>query len=78
MFLTILLIFLMAGTGTALKYPTYAVKIPFVDIDRFRMLHNNMSPFFSISLFVMMLTGVYMYVFPLLRSKQSTPKTPIN
>lgn len=78
MFLTILLIFLMAGTGTALKYPNFAVKIPSVDIDSVRMLHNNMSPFFSISLFVMMLTGVYMYVFPLLRSKQNMQKTPIN
>ena len=60
---------LMAGTGMALKYTFLSSSLPFVDLGFVRYLHNVLSPFFAIVFLGMLITGIYMYIFPLLRKK---------
>lgn len=69
-FLTVL----MAGTGTVLKYSFVAAKLTFIDLGLIRYIHNQISPFFTITLVFMMLTGIFMYIFPLLKKKPSPPQ----
>lgn len=63
---------LMAGTGVLLKYTFVAAKFSFIDLGLIRWIHNQMSLFFSITLVGMMLTGVVMYVFPLIQTSKPT------
>lgn len=60
---------LMATTGALLKYSFIASQFSFIDLRLTRWIHNQMSPFFSITLFGMILTGIIMYVFPLMKKK---------
>lgn len=57
---------LMAMTGMLLKYTFIATKFAFVDLGLVRYLHNNFSPIFSIVFLCMLLTGLIMYLFPLI------------
>jgi uncharacterized iron-regulated membrane protein len=61
----------MMGTGVVLKYPQITNIIP-VSLSSVRTLHNTASPLFSIVLFLMMLSGVVMYFYPIIvkRKKQ--------
>jgi hypothetical protein len=67
MFITSALVLVMAGTGMLLKYPIIS------DTGLIRRIHNNLSPIFGGALFIMMITGIYMYVFPLLKKRSSPP-----
>ena len=69
LFCTTFLVLVMAVTGTLLKYSFIAGKFTFINLVTIRSLHNNLSPFLSISLFVMMTTGLIMYLYPLMRKK---------
>jgi hypothetical protein len=60
---------IMGGTGTLMKYPSFFSSLPFIDLGLMRAVHNMMSIYFSIVLSLMMLTGLYMYLFPYLRKK---------
>jgi polyferredoxin len=59
--LVILLGLVMMITGSAMKYPDL---VPFVDPFAARRFHGLISTFFSLVLFVMILTGGFMYIYP--------------
>ena len=59
----------MSITGILLKYTFLATKFSFIDLGQVRYIHNNLSPAFSIIFFMMALTGIIMYIFPLIRNK---------
>ena len=63
-----LMILFMEITGFFLKYSSVA-NIFSVDLRLARYLHNSLSPFFSIILVLMALSGIIMYLFPFLRKK---------
>jgi len=59
----------MSVTGILLKYTFITTKFSFFNLGQIRYIHNNLSPFFSFALFLMVATGIVMYVFPLTRNK---------
>ncbi len=68
LFLTSFLIIFMSITGIILKFSFFS-SLSFLDLGLMRSLHNDFSIYFVISLGIMMLTGIYMYLFPLLRRR---------
>ncbi len=78
--LLVLIIFalglLMTVTGTLLRYPGFAVKyFSFFDPVFIRFIHRNLSTYFSVVLAAMMLTGLWMYLYPYLtRHKKEPPQ----
>lgn len=72
MFFTIILTMVMSVTGTILKFPQMQNTV--LEVGFMRMIHNMLSPLFSLSLFVMTATGLVMYVFPLTRRKVVPPQ----
>ncbi len=60
----VVLTIIMAGTGSLLKYSSFASKISFIDLGLVRYLHNNLSPWFTLALVIMTLTGLVMYFYP--------------
>lgn len=57
---------IMAGTGILLKYSFISAKLTFIDLGFVRLLHNNLSPFFSLVLLLMAATGSFLFLFPYL------------
>ena len=65
LYVTVLLIAFMSVTGLILKYPTLSIHyLPFLDLGLIRYIHNEFSLYFIAVLFVMAVTGIFMYVFP--------------
>lgn len=65
-FIVILSIVMMI-TGTMLKYPlTSKNLVPFINLGIVGWLHSITSPFFAIVLSIMLITGVVMWVYPML------------
>ncbi len=60
------LILVMVLTGTLLKYTVISEIIPFIDLGMVRYVHNNISPFLSLVLLLMAVTGLLMYFSPFL------------
>lgn len=60
---------LMAGTGILLKYTFIAIKFTFIDLGLIKFIHSNLSPYFAIVFFGMLITGLFMYLYPMLRNK---------
>lgn len=58
----------MAGTGVVLKFPESANTLR-LDIGLARYIHSNLSALFTIALVLMMLSGIVMYLFPILKKK---------
>lgn len=55
----------MGITGLLLKFPKIAADyLTFIDVGYIRFLHNNLSTYFSVVFFIMMLTGIWMYFYP--------------
>lgn len=69
LYLASYLIIFMSFTGIILKYPFFS-RFTFLDLGLLRSLHNEFSIYFVVSLGVMMITGIYMYLFPILRRKR--------
>ncbi|MFA5831466.1 MAG: hypothetical protein WC878_06570 [Candidatus Paceibacterota bacterium] len=65
------MILIMAGTGTMLEY---SVSFFGLDLGLVRYVHNKLSIYFTVVLVLMMITGLYMYIFPVLNrhKKQET------
>lgn len=61
--------FVMAGTGLMMKYD-FLAKIFNVDQGLIRYVHSSFSVIFVFVLLSMMLTGLVMYFYPILRKKQ--------
>ena len=68
LYLTTFLIFFMSISGILLKF-TFFNSFPFIEIGLIRKLHNDLSIYFVLSLTVMLITGLYMYIFPLLKNR---------
>jgi uncharacterized iron-regulated membrane protein len=66
---------LMAGTGTMLKYSWMSGALG-LNQAMIRFLHNNLSVVFTITLICMMVTGIIMYIFPLLKKRAPTQVGP--
>ncbi len=66
MVLGILVLGLAMGiTGVLLKFPSIAANyLMFIDMGYIRFLHNNLSTYFAVVFFLMMLTGIWMYFYP--------------
>ena len=61
---------IMALTGFLLKYSSFAAShLKFINLGLVRYLHNQLSPFFGLVLILMVLTGLFMYLFPWLNQK---------
>ena len=54
---------LMSLTGIILKYPKITDVVT-MDLIFVRNLHNVASPFFGLTLFIMMISGAVMYFYP--------------
>ena len=55
----------MGGTGLLLKFPAFADSyFSFFVPVQIRYLHNQISVYFSIALALMMITGIWMYIYP--------------
>lgn len=71
------LIILMAGSGIIMKYPKFGTALN-LDLIQTRYMHNQISVLFTILLIGMMLTGIFMYIYPILPKKKRpiSPSTP--
>jgi uncharacterized membrane protein YozB (DUF420 family) len=56
------LILIMAFTGLFLKYPYVSSVFYFLDLGMIRYVHNQLSPWLTVFLLLMMITGVIMYL----------------
>lgn len=70
MFLTIFSAIPMSLTGIYLKFSWMRSLFSFVDGNILRVVHNQLSPIFSFSLIIMMLTGLVLYFYPILSKKK--------
>jgi len=62
---------IMAGSGMILKNPGIGQALN-LNLSLVRYLHNNFSLVFSMLLLMMTVSGVVMYLFPLLRSQKKS------
>lgn len=60
---------IMAFSGIILKYPFISTKMTFIDLGMIRYIHNQLSPFFTIALMIMLVTGLLIYFTPWLNKK---------
>lgn len=60
---------IMAFTGILLKYPKITSVLPF-NLAIIRTLHSTASPLFTIVLVLMMISGVVMYFYPIIRNRK--------
>jgi uncharacterized iron-regulated membrane protein len=69
LYFTSLLIVFMSLTGICLKYPQ--ANLFHLDMGLIRSLHSNFSLYFVLALFIMMITGLIMYIYPELRKHKT-------
>jgi hypothetical protein len=63
LFATTFLVLVMGFTGIFLKYTSFSAQLH-INLSLMRYIHNQISPFFAVALGAMMLTGLYMYIYP--------------
>ncbi len=69
----------MAVTGTLLKYTWITTDyLTSVDLVQVRSLHSALSTYFGIVLVLMILTGLWMYLYPPLKRTFAKKNTPDN
>ncbi|MCL4374848.1 hypothetical protein M1523_03220 [Patescibacteria group bacterium] len=67
-----LLSLVMAVSGMFLKYQNATARLmPFIDLGFMRYLHNRLSPWFGLALVLMAVTGLMMYVYPILQRRKA-------
>lgn len=67
----------MTITGIFLRYPAFAEKIfPSLNLTLVRFLHNKLSVFFTITLALMSLTGLVMYLYPIILKRKRKQEQP--
>lgn len=70
LFAVVALTLLMGTTGLFMKYTEFADSLN-IDQGLIRYLHNQLSVYFAIVLGVMMCTGLFMYIFPILARRRA-------
>ncbi len=72
-FLVIIISFLtliMAGTGIILHQSSEGENLPKnIDVNLARYIHNQLSVLFTVVLVLMALSGIIMYIYPLIKEK---------
>jgi len=63
---------LMSSTGYMMHENIYLLPS-----SQIRLLHDNFSILFVIILFIMTITGIYLFIFPYLTMKQKDPPKPL-
>lgn len=65
----------MTISGTLLKYPKIAAEyLTFINIGFIRFIHSQLSTYFGIILFLMMITGAWMYFYPMWQQRKNRKK----
>lgn len=68
---------IMTLTGTLLKYTKIANEhLTFIDLNFIRYLHSQLSTYFGIVLVLMIITGAWMYVYPVIQRRKRTTDHP--
>lgn len=63
---------LMIISGVLLKYPKITIDyLTFIDLGFVRFIHNQISTYFGIVLFIMILTGAWMYFYPMWQQRKN-------
>ena len=71
---TILGLFMMI-TGVIMKYPGFFMTLfPSADLSFSVTIHTNISTYFVLALLVMMITGLYLYLYPWIQKRISSRK----
>lgn len=70
----VILSLLMGATGSIMRFPVTADRLLNPNFQLVRSLHSQLSPYFSIFLILMMLSGLYMYFFPWYTKRQVSKK----
>lgn len=61
---------IMTGTGLILRQASEGKNLPArIDVNLARYIHNQISVFFTIVLICMALSGIVMYLYPLIKKK---------
>ena len=60
---------MMAITGILLKYPLWINSLN-IDIGLIRFIHNNLSILFTLILVLMTISGIVMYIYPIMKMKK--------
>jgi len=69
---------LMTTSGVLLKFPEIASNyLTFINMGFVRYIHNQLSTYFGIALFLMTLTGTWMYFYPMWKQRKNKEKTNI-
>lgn len=72
-FLVMIISFLtliMAGTGLILRQAREGKNLPnSIDVNLARYIHNQLSVLFTVVLILMALSGIIMYIYPLIKKK---------
>lgn len=74
-FFIIVITIAMSGTGMVLKFPALSNTLPFLSYEVARQTHNQLSLLFSLTLGIMILTGLIMFFYPHLRKTQRETKS---
>jgi uncharacterized iron-regulated membrane protein len=70
----VILSLLMGATGSIMRFPVTADRLLNPNFQLVRSLHSQLSPYFSIFLILMMVSGLYMYFFPWYTKRQASKK----
>jgi|GEM_PF-1958267 len=66
----IFLTLVMSATGGMLKFPVFFGQFGFLDLGLARYVHGQMSLLFGITLFLMAMSGLVMYIFPVINARR--------
>ncbi len=73
----LVLALLMMGTGILMKFPTLVTNgLTFINLSYVRYLHNQLSVYFSAVLAGMIITGSWMYLYPIIIRRRAAKQAP--
>ncbi|MFA6909225.1 MAG: hypothetical protein WC289_05095 [Patescibacteria group bacterium] len=67
----------MAATGLLLRYQSFTSEyFPLLSLGQIRFLHNKLSVYFAIILILMIITGLWMYFYPVVTRHRHHKQPP--
>ncbi|OGK20188.1 hypothetical protein A2866_01650 [Candidatus Roizmanbacteria bacterium RIFCSPHIGHO2_01_FULL_39_8] len=72
MFIAVILILIMSFTGTFMKFPFLLAYFGLFTIAQLTQWHSLFSPYFALTILIMLVTGVFMYLYPILKKEDSS------
>ena len=73
-FIVVVLSLIMGFTGLLLKYTFLSSMFGFLDLRTVRYVHNQLSPWLAVVLFLMAGTGIFMYYFLWPKKPKNNPQ----